>query len=220
MPGNPFLPGDHFLIDEPAGATLATLVLAHGAGAPMDSRPLDQLAKSLAACAIRVVRFEFPYMRLRRTEGRRKPPDPPAVLLQSWHSVIEELGGGPKLFIGGRSMGGRIASMVADEVKARGLVCLGYPFHPPAKPAQLRVAHLKALKTPALILQGERDPFGGSQEVPTYELSSSIRIVWILDGDHSFKPRKQSGRTESQNLEYAVAEIVRFIHGVQGSTAA
>ncbi len=140
----------------------------------MDSRPLDLIAKLLAANAIRVVRFEFPYMRLRRTEGRRKPPDPPGVLQQSWRSVIEELGGGPQLFIGGKSMGGRIASMVADEARVRGLVCLGYPFHPPAKPAQLRVAHLKSLKTPALILQGERDPFGGAQEVPRYDLSPNI----------------------------------------------
>lgn len=205
------MPSNHFLIDEPAGVAQATLVLAHGAGAPMDSRPLDLIAKSLAGHAIRVVRFEFPYMRLRRTEGRRKPPDPPSVLLQSWRSVIEELGGGPKLFIGGKSMGGRIASMVADEAKVRGLVCLGYPFHPPAKPAQLRVAHLKALKTPALILQGERDPFGGAQEVPRYDLSPNIQIVWIADGDHSFKPRKSSGRTEAENLDHAVAEIVRFI---------
>jgi predicted alpha/beta-hydrolase family hydrolase len=211
LPGGRFLPRDHFLIDEPAGVAQATLVLAHGAGAPMDSRPLDLLAKSLVRLAIRVVRFEFPYMRLRRTGGRRKPPDPPNVLLQSWRSVIEELGGGPSLFIGGKSMGGRIASMVADEAKVRGLVCLGYPFHPPAKPAQLRTAHLKALETPALILQGERDPFGGAQEVPRYDLSPNIQIVWIADGDHSFKPRKQSGRTEAENLEHAVAEIVRFI---------
>ena len=181
----------------------------------MDSHPLGFLAKSFASENIRVVRFEFPYMRLRRTEGRRKPPDPPEVLLDSWRTVIEQLGGGAGLVIGGKSMGGRIASMIADEAGVRGLVCLGYPFHPPGKPRQLRISHLKALKTPTLILQGERDPFGGPQEVTEYALSSSIRIVWVADGDHSFKPRKQSGRTEQQNLNEVVSETVRFISALK-----
>jgi uncharacterized protein len=204
---------DEFLTDEPTGTAKATVVLAHGAGGPMDARPLGFFAKSLADRGIRVVRFEFPYMRLCRTEGRRRAPDAPAVLLQTWRDVIEELGGGAKPFIGGKSMGGRIASMVADEANVRGLICLGYPFHPPAKPNQLRIAHLKALTTPTLILQGERDPFGGPREVADYPLSQKIRIVWVADGDHSFKPRKQSGRTEQQNLEFAVSEMVSFISG-------
>jgi predicted alpha/beta-hydrolase family hydrolase len=177
----------------------------------MTSHPLPFIADELAHQGVRVVRFEFPYMRLRRLEGRRKAPDKPGVLLQSWHEVIAELGGGSKLFIGGKSMGGRIASMIADEACARGLVCLGYPFHPPGKPQQLRTRHLRALNTPTLILQGERDPFGNPQEVSGYDLSRSIRIVWIADGDHSFKPRKQSGRTEQQNLEEVVSQILAFI---------
>ena len=199
------------LTTDPTGPLKATLVLAHGAGGGMTSHPLPFFADALAREGVRVVRFEFPYMRLSRLEGRRKPPDKPAVLLQSWHEVIAEHGGGPKLFIGGKSMGGRIASMVADEAGVRGLVCLGYPFHPPGKPQQLRTRHLKALKTPALILQGERDPFGGPQEVSGYDLSPSIRIEWIADGDHSFKPRKQSGRTERQNLEEVVSHVLAFI---------
>ena len=186
-------------------------MLAHGAGAGMDSHPLKFVSMALANEGIRVVRFEFPYMHVRRIEGRKKPPDGPEVLLQSWRGVIAELGGGAKLVIGGKSMGGRIASMVADEAGVRGLVCLGYPFHPPGKPQQLRTRHLKLLKTPALILQGERDPFGGPQEVAGYDLSASIRILWITDGVHSFKPRKQSGRTETQNLEEVVSQISAFI---------
>lgn len=199
------------LANEPDGRVKATLVLAHGAGAGMDSHPLKFVSIALANEGIRVVRFEFPYMHVRRIEGRKKPPDGPEVLLQSWRGVIAELGGGAKLVIGGKSMGGRIASMVADEAGVRGLVCLGYPFHPPGKPQQLRTRHLKLLKTPALILQGERDPFGGPQEVAGYDLSASIRILWITDGDHSFKPRKQSGRTETQNLEEVVSQISAFI---------
>jgi uncharacterized protein len=208
------LHGD-FLINESAGPTRTTLVLAHGAGGAMDSQPLTFFAEYLAARNIRVVRFEFPYMRLRRVDGKRRGPDSPDVLLQTWRDVIGEFGGGASLVIGGKSMGGRIASMVADEAGVRGLVCLGYPFHPPGKPQQLRICHLKELKTPTLILQGERDPSGGPQEVANYPLSDRIRILWIPDGDHSFKPRKRSGRTEQQNLEEAGSEIARFISSLE-----
>lgn len=201
---------DEFLINEARGKAAATIVLAHGAGGAMDSPPLNFIAEALARNGMRVVRFEFPYMRLRRTEGKRKGPDSRGVLMETWRNVIERLGG-KKLVIGGKSMGGRIASMVADEAGVRGLVCLGYPFHPPGKPKQLRVSHLKTLKTPALILQGERDPFGGREDIAGYQLSKSIRVVWIADGDHSFKPRKQSGRTERENLEEAISQIVKFV---------
>jgi predicted alpha/beta-hydrolase family hydrolase len=200
-----------FLINGPSGRQTATLVLAHGAGGAMDSQPLTYFAEYLVAKNVRVVRFEFPYMRLRRTEGRRRGPDSPDVLLQTWRDVIAQLGGGPQLVIGGKSMGGRIASMVADQMEVRGLVCLGYPFHPPGKPKQLRISHLKALRTPTLILQGERDPFGGPAEVASYPLSKQIDIHWIPDGDHSFKPRKKSGRTEAENLNDVGAQIVAFI---------
>jgi hypothetical protein len=101
--------------------------------------------------------------------------------------------------------------MVADQARARGLVCLGYPFHPPGKPAQLRTAHLAGLRTPALIVQGERDPFGTREEVATYKLSKSIRIEWIPDADHSLKSPKKSGRTEKQNLAQAVSALTTFI---------
>jgi hypothetical protein len=204
-------------ITDPAGTARETLVLAHGAGGGMTSHPLPVFADALAREGIRVVRFEFPYMRLGRLQGRRRAPDKTDALLQSWRDVIAELGGGSKLFIGGKSMGGRIASMIADEAGVRGLVCLGYPFHPPGKPRQLRTRHLKTLKTPALILQGDRDPFGSPQEVRGYDFSPSIRTVWIADGDHSFKPRKKSGRTEQQNLEEVVSHILAFIMGFDPS---
>lgn len=190
------------------------MVLAHGAGAPMDHPSLNVIAEALAASGLRVVRFEFPYMRRRRTHGTRGGPDAPAVLLDTWRAVIEKLGGGPALVIGGKSMGGRIASMVADEAGARGLVCLGYPFHPPGKPKQLRTAHLADLRTPALIVQGERDPFGTREEVQGYQLSSAIRIEWIPDADHSLKSPKKSGRTEKQNLAQAVSALTDFILGL------
>jgi predicted alpha/beta-hydrolase family hydrolase len=108
------------------------------------------------------------------------------------------------LFIGGKSMGGRIASLVADEAKVTGLVCLGYPFHPTGKPNQLRVEHLRSIRTPTLVVQGERDPFGTRQEVSDYKLASRVRVHWLTDANHSFKPRKSSGRTLEENLEEAI----------------
>jgi predicted alpha/beta-hydrolase family hydrolase len=194
------------LTNQPRGAARATLVLATGAGGPMRSAFLKFFAEQLAESGIRVVRFEFPYMR-----ARRRTPDPPEVLKGAWREVIEKLGSGPQLVIGGKSMGGRIASMVADECGVRGLVCLGYPFHPPNRPAQLRTAHLAGLRTPTLIMQGERDSFGTPADVAGYTLSKSIRIEWIPDGDHSFKPQKKSGRTEQQNLALAVSLVSEFI---------
>ena len=110
-------------------------------------------------------------------------------------------------------MGGRMASMIADETAARGLICLGYPFHPPGSPEKLRTKHLALLKTPALILQGERDPFGTREDVGSYELSPSIRVEWLKDGDHSFKPRAKSGVTEQGNLDHAVKFICEFVCG-------
>jgi predicted alpha/beta-hydrolase family hydrolase len=214
--------------DEPPGreieaATRApTVVLTHGAGGPMDEPVLDTIARALAVGGLRVARFEFPYMAARRAAGRRRPPDRQPVLLDTWRAVVAELGrdsppghpAGADLVIGGKSMGGRMASLVADELGARGLVCLGYPFHPPGKPTQLRTAHLAALRTPALIVQGTRDPFGGPDEVAGYALAPSIRVAWIEDGDHGFAPRRGSGRTRAQNLAMAVDAVSEFVRGL------
>jgi predicted alpha/beta-hydrolase family hydrolase len=125
-----------------------TLVLAHGAGGPMDSPFMETIAEGVASAGIRVARFEFPYMRRRRETGKGGAPDPGPALMQSWRDTIEKLGGGKRLVIGGKSLGGRIASMIADETGVRGLVCLGYPFHPPGKPEQTRTRHLEQLLLP------------------------------------------------------------------------
>lgn len=194
-----------FLFDGPEDAPL-TLALAHGAGAPMDSDFMTVIARNVAARGWRVARFEFPYMAARRRDGRRRPPDRAPKLLDAWRTIIAAIGP-DRLVIGGKSLGGRMASMVVDESGVHGLVCLGYPFHPPGKPDRLRTAHLQELRTPALIVQGTRDPFGTFEEVPGYDLSPAIRVCWIEDGDHDQKPRKSSGRTRDQNWD-AVAEAV------------
>jgi uncharacterized protein len=202
-----------FLFDGPQAAA-RTVALAHGAGGPMDSPFLNDFAAGLAAAGLRVARFEFPYMRARRAGGKSGAPDREPVLREAWHSAIMALGGGRNLVIGGKSLGGRIASMVADEARVAGLVCLGYPFHPPGQPDRLRTKHLAALRTPALILQGSRDPFGTPQDVAKYELSPATRVEWIEDGDHSWKPRARSGRTMEQNLREGVAKAAEFASGV------
>lgn len=191
----------------------ATVVLTHGAGAGIDTPFMEAFAQGLTAQNIRVARFEFPYMKTIRETGRRRPPDRAAVLLQTWKEVIDSLDTRP-LLIGGKSLGGRIASMVADEKEVNGLICLGYPFHPPGKPDRLRTEHLLSLKTPALICQGSRDPFGTAEEVAQYDLPASIRLHWLGDGDHSFNPRKKSGRSSEQNWQEAIEAAVDFINDI------
>jgi predicted alpha/beta-hydrolase family hydrolase len=179
----------------------------------MNTPFMNSVSRGLALGGdVRVVRFEFPYMHARRETGRRSgAPDREPILRNSWKDVVEQLGGGEHLVIGGKSLGGRIASMVADEVRARGLVCLGYPFHPPGRPEKLRTKHLETLVTPALIVQGSRDAFGTPEDVAGYALSSAIRVVWLEDGDHTWKPRSSSGRTEADNMADAVAAIREFL---------
>lgn len=212
-----------FLFDGPADAPL-TLILAHGAGAPMDSPFMTFFAKGLAHHGWRVARFEFPYMAARGAEGKRRPPDPPQVLTRTWRAAIAALaagGGSGRLVIGGKSLGGRIASMIADDAGVRGLVCLGYPFSPPrkanagmgraAEAVTARIAHLKILSTPALIVQGTHDPFGGPEQVRSYDLAPSITVHWLEDGDHGFVPRKASGRTAQQNQDEALEAVAAFL---------
>lgn len=201
------------LIDGPEAAPL-TVVLAHGAGAPMDSPFMAHVARGLGGLGWRVARFEFPYMARRREDGRKRGPDPQRKLLATWRAVIDELGGPDRLVIGGKSMGGRMASLIATEVPAAGLLVFGYPFHPPGKADRPRVAHLAELQCPGLVLQGERDPFGRPDEVVGYSLPGALRVVWVPDGDHSFVPRKRSERTEAENLEWAVECADDFLRHV------
>lgn len=202
----------NFLRDGEAG--IATILLAHGAGAPMDSASMNAATKALAAAGLAVARFEFPYMAARR-EGQRKPPPKAETLTGEYRAAVAALGARGPLLIGGKSMGGRVASMVADELhaagKIAGLVCLGYPFHPPAKPQQLRTAHLETLKVPALVVQGTRDEFGTREEVSGYKLSPAIELLWLEDGDHDLKPRKSvSGFSAADHLKTMAEAVAAF----------
>jgi predicted alpha/beta-hydrolase family hydrolase len=202
-----------FLFDGPDTARF-TILLAHGAGGPMDSTGMTTAAANLATAGFRVARFEFAYMASRRSCGGRKPPPRAETLKGEYFSAIEELNAS-KLIVGGRSMGGRVASMIADELldgrKAVGLLCLGYPFHAPDRPERPRTAHLADLRMPTLICQGTRDIFGTPEDVESYELSDKIHIVWLEDGDHGLKPRKTiSGFSEADHMITMADSVVEW----------
>ncbi|MEE1920535.1 alpha/beta family hydrolase [Pseudomonas sp. 148P] len=195
------------------GGFKGCLILAHGAGAPMDSGFMEDMAQRLAGQGLAVLRFEFPYMAERRVSGGKRPPNPQAVLLESWREVWREvrpLVAGP-LAIGGKSMGGRMASLLADELGADALVCLGYPFYAAGKPEKPRVAHLAGLKTPTLIVQGTRDALGNRETVEGYELSPAIELCWREAGDHDLKPLKASGLSHEDHMQTAALRVAQFL---------
>lgn len=185
------------------------LLLAHGAGAPMDSSFMDALVAALDSLGVDALRFEFPYMAKRREDGVRRPPNPMPVLLDCFREQF--YANGQPVFIGGKSLGGRVASLLADELQAPGLICFGYPFHPQGKPEKLRTEHLRTLTTPALILQGTRDPLGKPEEVASYGLSKHIEVSWLESGDHDFKPLKRSGLTQDELIEQSARLTADFI---------
>lgn len=203
-----------FLADGPDDAAVAVL-LAHGAGAPMDSLFMTAVSGLLAGHGLCVLRFEFPYMSARRQTGRRSPPPRADALCDVYRRTVSEVAGpGRRLVIGGKSMGGRVAAMVADELGraslAHGLVCLGFPFHPPGRPDRLRTAALGSIALPTLVCQGERDPFGSRAEVETYRLSPKVQVHWLADGDHDLAPRKASGLTKEGNWREAAGAVAAF----------
>lgn len=204
------------LIDGPDTAPL-TVALAHGAGAPMDSEFMNWFADGLAQHGYRCVRFEFPYMTERRKTGKKRPPDRQPKLLDTWQSVIDHLGP-QQLVIGGKSMGGRMATMVADETNVRGVIALGYPFYGMGRADKPRIDHLKTIRTSTLICQGTRDNMGSREVVEPLTLSKSISYHWAEDGDHSLKPRKKSGRTEEQNRVETLDAMAGFLIELEGKS--
>lgn len=194
------------------------ILFAHGAGAPMDSPFMADMAEKLGNKGYRVGRFEFPYMVKRRDDGKKRPPDRAPALMDAFQTAITDanITPGGKLVIAGKSMGGRIASMIADTAGIDALLCLGYPFHPTGKPEKPRTDHLKTLTTPSLICHGTRDPFGSPDEIAGYDLSPAIHLHWVADGNHDFAPRKASGRTQDQNLDECATAIDHFLHSLPG----
>lgn len=193
----------------------ATLILAHGAGAPMDSEFMHDIAERLAALGVGVLRFEFPYMAQRRIDGGKRPPNPQPKLLDCWREVYAAVRPhvSGRLSIGGKSMGGRMASLLADELEADALICLGYPFYAVGKPEKPRVAHLANLLTPTLIIQGERDTLGNREAVEGYTLSSHIHVHWLPTANHDLKPLKAAGISYQACLQDAAEQVARRLIG-------
>ncbi len=189
----------------------ALLVLAHGAGGDMDSEFMTTTAHHLAAAGLRVCRFNFPY-----SQRGRRGPDPQPVLGDAYRAVVARAAREepPFLVLGGKSLGGRIAShVVAAGVHADALVFLGYPLHPPGKPERLRDAHLRAIKTPMLFVEGTRDPFC---PLPTLEtvrerLSAPTTVAVIDGGDHSLKVPRSSGRSTQDAWAEAAAATAEWV---------
>ena len=188
-------------------------ILAHGAGADSRSEFMTEMARMISEQGICVVRFDFPYMIKRQEDGKKRPPDRAPKLIDAWLEVIEGFQG--PVVIGGKSMGGRIASLVTngDDVpdNVKGCACLGYPFHPPGKPDSLRTEHLATLKRPLLMAQGTRDAMGTKEEVEGYTLDSAIEWHWLEDGNHDLKPRKASGFSHQQHMESTAVAVAEFV---------
>lgn len=198
-----------YLIDGPSDA-IVSFLFAHGAGAGMDHDFMTAVAQGLALNGIEVIRFNFPYMVQRSIDGKRRPPDRQPKLLADFNHHIEHFSN-RELVVGGKSMGGRMASLICDDANVLGLACLGFPFHPPKKPEKFRGEHLANIKTPTLILQGDRDTFGNKEAVSRFDLSSAVSVEYLADGDHSFHPRKSSGYTDQQHLISIIDSLSAFI---------
>jgi predicted alpha/beta-hydrolase family hydrolase len=199
------------LLAYPAGHSRATLILAPGAGAPQTHPWMIAMAQAIAARGVDVVTFNFLY-----SEQKRRLPDKKDVLEATWLAALEAVRaciGGQPLFIGGKSMGGRIATQIAaGPLQVAGLVLLGYPLHPPKEPQRLRTAHLPQVRAPMLFVQGTRDEFGTPEELAPFliGLAEGTRLVPIEGGDHSLATPKKSGVSLEQTMAHVAEEIVRF----------
>ena len=185
------------------------VLFAHGAGAGMDSQFMQDMALKLAVTGLEVVRFDFPYMQKIASEGKRRPPDRMPILLAYFEQIIEKYSNDVPLYLAGKSMGGRVASMLASHPAVHGCFVFGYPFHPLGKPDRLRTEHLLLTDKPLHIFQGTRDRMGSFIEVTEYNLPTSVFLHWMNDGDHDLKPRKSSGFTQETHQN----QIVSFIEG-------
>ena len=192
----------------------ASFILAHGAGAPMDSDWMNELVEYLTDLNILVIRFEFPYMRERRKFGKKRPPNKMEIMIESWESVLKTAPMDVPLIIGGKSMGGRVASEIINSASALGLVALGFPFHAPKSPMGSRLEALLRVQKPTLIIQGERDSMGSQKEIKKIQFPSQFQIKYLADGDHSFKPRVKSGHTQREHLKKSATWIKDFINDI------
>lgn len=198
------------------------LVLAHGAGAPADSDFMNILADFLESQGVASVRFEFPYMERRRQDGRRRPPDRQPQLLDRFREVLarvrDEVPRSRPVLAGGKSMGGRMASVLAaEEDGMEAVLCFGYPFHPPGRSDRWRTSHFADIRCPLLIVQGSRDPFGKRSELEQYAGDlGACELVWLEGGNHDFRPPARQADTQQDLIAEAARQARHFLqnHGL------
>ncbi|WP_290703388.1 alpha/beta fold hydrolase [Amphritea sp.] len=189
------------------------ILLAHGAGAPMDSLFMDQISSGLAAGGVEVIRFEFPYMQKRRVDGKKRPPDRQPKLLDYFTEMIERFTDPDvPLWLAGKSMGGRMATHLAEDPRVKGCFVYGYPFYAPGKLDRPRTEHLVSVAKPVHIFQGTRDGMGRKEVVDEYILSDSVTVHWLESGDHDLKPLKRSGITQDEHIAHAVESTLLTIY--------
>ncbi len=198
-------------------AAVATLALAHGAGAGMDQPFMAGFARGIAGHAVATLRFNFPYI-----ESGRRSPDPERVLRETWLAAFEMATRGSDgwpVLVGGKSLGGRIASMVvADGMPATGLVFLGYPLHPPGKPERIRDEHLYRIRVPMLFVEGTADPFARPDLLKPVirKLGKRAEYVPVEGGDHSFNVKGQ--RREAREVGAMIADLAApFVRRIAGA---
>lgn len=190
------------------------VIFAHGAGAGLQSDFMQYIALALALNDIEVVRFNFPYWQKFMDSGVRRPPNRMLELEHCMRTVASQFNDDKPLFLMGKSMGSRVAFRLADELNARAVIALGFPFHPVGKPEKLRLDDLNNHREQNLIIQGTRDNFGKPEQVRSYPLPANVAVKWIKGGDHSLEPTKRSGYTREQLWQAAVNEVTKLIKSV------
>ncbi|WP_369857590.1 alpha/beta fold hydrolase [Candidatus Thalassolituus haligoni] len=193
------------------------IILVHGAGAGLDSDFLVAAREGFEARGVTVTGVEFNYMAQSRVSGKRRPPPPVDRLVEELGEAVRAME--KPVVIVGKSMGGRVASMLAlpglAPANLSGVIVLGYPFHPPGKEHTLRVEHFDRISVPLMILQGSRDPFGKQAEISALfgerHWSDEIELLWLDSGDHDFQPTKRSGKTRELLLDEALDAAVKWL---------
>lgn len=198
----------------PDGGEAPVLILGHGAGANQTSSFMVHFATSLAARGVDTITFNFVY-----TEQGRRMPDRNDKLENCYRAVIAAVRRGRRLVIGGKSMGGRIASQIAAAglEDIAGLAFLGYPLHPPGRPDELRSEHLGHIRVPMLFVQGSRDAFGTPDELRAALADADVAadLCVVEGGDHSFNVPKRSAMTQDQVYDFVLDAMVRWLHALE-----
>lgn len=193
-----------FLVSQPSVKSQGSILLAHGSGAPMDTPFMDKATQALCGAGLTVYRYEFAYMAARRSGGKQAPPPRFEKLQEELRNIWEEWEAPGPRYLGGKSLGSRVSLSMASQLGAAGAIALGYPFHPPGKPDNVRLAPFQSLNCPVLILQGTRDPFGTPADVATYALPTRVEIYWLEGGTHDLTVRKSDPEPFAQ-IQQAVS---------------